>query len=67
MMNMSQRSKVALSLWLITLPGTAVAYVDPGSGLMLLQGLIAIVGAVVIAVRNPVAALKRLIAKIRRK
>lgn len=67
MMKMNQRSKVVLTLGMIALPGTAFAYVDPGSGLMLLQGLIAIVGAVVVAVRNPLAALKRLIAKIRRK
>ncbi len=66
-MTMTERSKLVFTLALIALPGTAFAYVDPGSGMMLLQGLIALVGAVVVAVRNPIAALKRLIAKIWRK
>lgn len=46
---------------------SAYAYVDPGSGAMLLQGLIALIGAVVVFMRKPVETIKRLIAWIRRK
>jgi len=52
---------------LLTLPMSALAYVDPGTGMLVWQGLIASVGAFLVFVRNPWAALKRLIERIRRR
>lgn len=49
------------------LPMTAYAYVDPGTGMLIWQGVIAAVGAVLVFVRHPVAAIKRLIDRIKRK
>jgi len=49
------------------LPATAFAYIDPGSGMLLWQGLIAAVGAVLVFVRRPWDKVKRLIARLRRK
>ncbi|HEY1395732.1 hypothetical protein [Roseateles sp.] len=59
--------RCALVLAVVLAPTPAFAYVDPGSGMMMLQGLIALIGALIVFVRNPMASLKRLIAKIRRK
>ncbi|WP_143009816.1 hypothetical protein [Propionivibrio dicarboxylicus] len=47
-------------LWL-TFAESAWAYVDPGSGMLIWQGLIAGVGAVLIFVRNPIRAIRNLI------
>ncbi len=41
-------------------PSPAWAYIDPGSGLVLWQGLIAVVGAGLLFVRHPWDSLKRL-------
>ena len=49
------------------MPATAYAYIDPGSGMLLWQGLIAAVGAVLVFVRRPWDTVKRLIARLRRK
>lgn len=38
-----------LCLW----PIQALAYIDPGSGMLLLQGFIAAIGAFIVAIRNP--------------
>lgn len=43
------------------LPVAAHAYVDPGSGLLLWQGLIALVGAIIVFVRHPVQAIKAIL------
>lgn len=53
-------------LWLIVQPN-AYAYVDPGSGMLLWQGLIALIGAVLIFFRNPIQVIKSWIARIRGK
>lgn len=50
-----------------TVPLTAHAYVDPGTGMLVWQGLIAAVGAFLVFVRNPAAAFKRLIKRFKRK
>jgi hypothetical protein len=39
---------------------SAFAYVDPGSGMLLWQGLIAAVGAGIIFIRNPRQAIRKL-------
>lgn len=43
------------------------AYVDPGSGMLLWQGLIAGVGAVLVFLRSPKQSIKRLVARFKRK
>ena len=63
---MNQRRVLLLALG-ACVPLTAHAYVDPGTGMLVWQGLIAAVGAFLVFVRNPVAAFKRLIDRIRRK
>jgi hypothetical protein len=46
---------VALLIFLSPMP--ALAYVDPGSGFVLWQGLIAALGAALVFVRNPIRAI----------
>lgn len=45
-------------LAMCAVPSEAFAYIDPGSGMLMWQGLIAAVGAVLIFVRNPIQILK---------
>lgn len=45
----------------------AFAYVDPGSGMLLWQGLVALIGAVLIFFRNPLQVIKSWIDRIRGK
>lgn len=54
-------------LALVLSPATAFAYVDPGSGMLIWQGLLAVVGAVIVFVRNPLDSVKRLLSRFRRK
>ena len=49
------------------LPATAFAYVDPGSGMLLWQGLIAAIGAVLVFVRNPWQTIKNFVQRLRGK
>ena len=46
---------------------TAWAYVDPGSGMLVWQGLIAGIGAVLVFLRNPIQVIKSMLNWIRRK
>ena len=43
----------------------ASAYIDPGSGLLLIQGLLAAVGGIVVFVRHPVETAKRWLQRLR--
>lgn len=43
----------------------AHAYIDPGSSLLLLQGLFAFLGGVLVFVKNPIKAIKSLIKRLR--
>lgn len=52
---------------LLLSPAAAFAYVDPGSGMLLWQGLLAAIGAVIVFVRNPVKAFKSFVDRLRRK
>jgi hypothetical protein len=45
----------------------AWAYIDPGSGMLLWQGIIAAVGAVLIFIKNPVQIIKSWIKRMRDK
>ena len=49
---------VCLTVALLLLPTTAHAYIDPGSGMLLWQGLLAAIGAVILFVRHPILAIK---------
>lgn len=53
-------------LWAM-LTSSAWAYVDPGSGMLLWQGLVAAIGAVLIFIRNPIQVLKSWIYRLRGK
>jgi hypothetical protein len=65
--HMNKRRVLLLVLLGACMPLTAQAYIDPGTGMLVWQGAIAAVGAILVFVRNPVAAVKRLIERIRRK
>ena len=53
-------------LWLV-LTSNALAYVDPGSGMLLWQGLIAAIGAVLVFFRSPLAVIKAWVKRLRSK
>ena len=53
-----------LFFYFFVLPSSAFAYVDPGSSLAFIQGLIAVIGALIFAIKNPLTMLKKLIRKI---
>jgi uncharacterized membrane protein YhaH (DUF805 family) len=53
-------NRISAVVFVLTLlPLQAHAYVDPGTGMLLIQGLIALIGGVIVFVRNPVATVKR--------
>jgi len=54
-----------LLLALALLPASAFAYVDPGSGMLIWQGLLAALGAVIMFVRNPIDQIKRVWRRLR--
>jgi hypothetical protein len=56
-----------IGLLAMTLPLTAHAYVDPGSGLLLWQGLIAGVGAVFVFWRRLATACRRWLQRLKAK
>jgi hypothetical protein len=57
--------RIAAIMALLPLP--AHAYVDPGAGMLLVQGLVALVGAIIVFVKNPIAQVKAFIARRRKK
>jgi hypothetical protein len=44
--------------------GDAFAYVDPGSGILLWQGFIAVIGAIIFYIRKPIRALRAIMKKV---
>lgn len=56
-----------IALLVLCMASSAHAYVDPGTGMLVWQGLIAALGAVIVFFRNPREALKRLIARIKKR
>ena len=60
-------SKILFLLAAIALPGTAAAYMGPGAGLGMLGSLVAVVGAVLIALVGIIILPVRMIMKKRRK
>jgi len=55
------------AIFLFIWPASAFAYVDPSSGMLIWQGLIALVGGILIFLRNPVQVIKSWIDRIRGK
>jgi hypothetical protein len=56
-----------LLLTCLCAPMPVFAYVDPGSGMLLWQGLLAALGVVIAFVRNPWQVIKSIMNKFRRK
>lgn len=54
---------LALVVW----PASAFAYVDPGSGMLIWQGVLAAVGAVIVSVRKPMEVIRRVLQRFRKK
>lgn len=52
-----------LVIVLMTWISSAHAYIDPGSGLLLIQGLLAALVSVVVFVRHPIEGIKKLMRK----
>lgn len=52
--------KQKIFLLLILLPISAHAYTDPGTGMLLIQGLLIAIGTVIAFVKNPILTLKNL-------
>jgi hypothetical protein len=60
MMRVTFRLMIVLAL----VPVAAQAYIDPGSGMLLVQGLFALVGGIIVFVKNPIKTVKSLFARI---
>jgi hypothetical protein len=58
---------IRAALLCILFASNAWAYIDPGSGMLLWQGIIAAVGAVLIFIKNPVQIIKSWIKRMRDK
>jgi hypothetical protein len=59
-MHRKYRLLLLLALW----PISASAYIDPGSGMLLVQGLIALVGAIIVFIKNPIKSIKQVYERI---
>jgi len=60
-MRLLQPSRSLYAILLLCLsPQDAFAYVDPGSGLLLIQGLLAVIGGTIVFIKDPLGACKRL-------
>lgn len=59
------RFAICFLIFSMVLPSSAFAYVDPGSGTLIWQGLIAGVGMVIAFLRAPTDAVRRLIDRLR--
>jgi hypothetical protein len=61
------RSKIILlSLLALCMPRTALAYIDPGTGAYLVQGLVALAGAAAFYVSHPAELLRKIREKLTR-
>ncbi|MFZ6689813.1 hypothetical protein ACO0K0_18890 [Undibacterium sp. SXout11W] len=47
-------------IYLLFMPSLAFAYIDPGSGMLLIQGLIAFLGACIAFIKNPFEKIKKI-------
>ena len=60
-----QKNSIKLIVIFSLLPFSANAYIDPGSGILLWQGLIAALGAYIMIIRNPFGFLKSVAKRIK--
>ena len=67
MKNVVNRMAKVASLTVLLYPAAVYAYVDPSSSLLMLQGLLAALGAVLVFVRAPIETIKKLISRFRGK
>lgn len=58
---------VSIPLIVFLFPSDAFAYIDPGSGMLVWQGVIAAIGAGVIFAKNPVQTIKGWVRRLKRK
>jgi hypothetical protein len=63
--NMANRLKFFAFFVFLTFVTSASAYVDPGSTLLMIQGALALIGGIVVFVKNPIKAIKDLVAKFK--
>jgi len=63
---MTSRPGVIAFILLFSAP-TAFAYIDPGSGMLIWQGLIAAIGAVLMFVRSPWESVKKLFERFKKR
>lgn len=59
--------KILIALAAVAVPGTAAAYMGPGAGLGMIGSLVAVIGAVLIALLGIIILPVRMILKKRRK
>lgn len=59
--------RLAFLLTMIGFPTLVFAYVDPGTGILLWQGLIALVGGLLVFFSHPLKWIKNLLERFRRK
>lgn len=50
--------KHVLALMGMVYPAAVFAYIDPGSGALLIQGLLALIGAIIVFFRSPLKSIK---------
>ena len=48
-------------IYLLFMPSLAFAYIDPGSGMLIIQGLIAFLGACIAFIKNPIEKIKKIL------
>lgn len=63
----ASRPQVLFLLWALSHVGYAWAYVDPGSGMLMIQGLIALGIGIIAFLRNPWQSIKSLFQRLRKK
>lgn len=51
-------------LLMLSKPTVLYAYVDPGSGMLVFQGLIATIGGLIMFIKNPIKVLKATLSRI---
>lgn len=56
-----------LLLILLLFPSSAYAYIDPGSGMFILQSIFAALGALLFLLKNPLQALRKLLSLFKKK
>jgi hypothetical protein len=64
---MNRLQKYYIIFVLLAFSPDAYAYIDPGSTLFLIQGLLALMGGLLVFIKKPIQTIKNLIAKIQKR